>query len=73
MSRRTYWTGSVFFLLLTLYVGSYLYSLRGKGFKPRAPRLELMRFTFHCRKTAEMGTLGTTVCVWFYWPLIKVD
>ncbi len=36
MSRRTYWAGWVLFLLLMLYVGSYLYTL-AEGIRRSAP------------------------------------
>jgi hypothetical protein len=71
MSRRTCWAGAVFLLLLTLYVGSYLYLSRkgiaecdalgytGLYFSPPVRGREWEDWNFRC--------------VWFYWPLIKVD
>ncbi|HBI46783.1 MAG TPA: hypothetical protein DDY78_28610 [Planctomycetales bacterium] len=73
MSIRKYWALHALVLLLTLYVGSYLYlSRRGAAecdalgympaalyFSPPQPSREWERWNFGC--------------VWFYWPLIKAD
>jgi hypothetical protein len=71
MARRAFWAGWVLFLLLTLYVGSYLYLSR-KGFAECAP-FGIDALYFSLPENSREWERWNYGCVWFYWPLIKVD